>query len=225
MIPWNKGLTKATHPSVAKTSATMRARKVDNFAAWRRDHVIAYPSFPRNGMLAEFIGVVLGDGHIQQFPRTERLIIVGDARKMDFINRYAAITKVLFRKTPMIGKVAASNAVRISIYQKFISERLGIPSGNRKNFPYRMPEWIRARRAYTIRFLRGLYEAEGYLCVHLPTCTHNFGFSNFNQHLLGIVARALRELEFHPEIRHNAIRVRRKSEVERLRKLLHFREY
>lgn len=74
-------------------------------------------------------------------------------------------------------------------------------------------------------FVRGLFEAEGYLSIHLPTCTYNFAFVNYNQHLLNIVENALRRLEFHPEVRHNAIRIRRKAEVERLKKLIHFREY
>jgi hypothetical protein len=76
-----------------------------------------------------------------------------------------------------------------------------------------------------VRFLRGLFEAEGSLSIHLPTCTYNFAFSNTNQYLLKIVEIGLKRLEFHPEVRHNAIRIRRKAEVEELKNLLHFRQY
>ncbi|KKW30096.1 MAG: hypothetical protein UY74_C0052G0008, partial [Candidatus Kaiserbacteria bacterium GW2011_GWC2_52_8b] len=76
---WSKGYTKETHPSVRKISETMKNRKIDNFAEWRKKAIrdgrirVHFPRLPQNGDLAELIGVVLGDGHIEKFPRTERL--------------------------------------------------------------------------------------------------------------------------------------------------------
>jgi hypothetical protein len=43
--------------------------------------------------------------------------------------------------------------------------------------------------------------------------------------LLNIIDNTLRQLEFHPEVRNNAIRIRKKAEVERLKNLLQFRQY
>jgi len=209
----------------AKISATMKARRVDNFKRWRAEHPVFYADLPRNGDLAEYIGVVLGDGHIEKFPRTERITIAGDTRKPEYIWRYAALTEKLFYKKPTVAKEKNVNALRISLYQKFISKRLGIPTGDRKNFPYRLPQWISHNKRYTLGFLRGLFEAEGYLSIHLPTCTYNFAFVNYNQHLLLIVKNLLIQLEFHPEVRHNAIRIRRRAEVIRLKELIHFRDY
>ncbi|HUC31571.1 MAG TPA: LAGLIDADG family homing endonuclease [Candidatus Paceibacterota bacterium] len=203
----------------------MKARKIDNFKKWRDSHRVRYAEIPHNGDLAEYIGVVLGDGNIEAFPRTERITIVGDAKKMDFIYRYTKMTQSLFKKAPAVAKASYSNAVRISLYQKFISKRLEIPTGNKEQFPHILPLWIENNEQYLIRFLRGLYEAEAYLSIHLPTSTYNFGFVNTNPYLLKIVEIALRRLEFHPEIRHNAIRIRKKAEVERLKNLLHFRQY
>jgi DNA-binding transcriptional regulator WhiA len=203
----------------------MKCRKLDNFREWREKHPVHYASIPKNAALAEYIGVVLGDGHIEKFPRTERIVTAGDAKKMGFIRRYAKLTGMLFHKKPAVAKASYSNAVRISLYQKFISKRLGIPTGNRKDFPYKLPSWIQKNKKCTVGFLRGLFVAEGYLSIHLPTCTYNFAFVNLNQHLLYIVEHLLRKLEFHPEVRHNAIRIRKKAEVERLKKLIAFREY
>jgi hypothetical protein len=225
MPSWSKGFTKETHPSVRKISDTMKTRKIDNFKNWRKSHRVRYANIPRNGDLAEYIGVVLGDGNIQAFPRTERIVIAGDAKKMGFINHYAKMTEFLFKKTPIIMKAGYSNAVRISLYQKFISKRLGVPTGDKEQLAYVLPSWIEGNERYLVRFLRGLYEAEAYLSIHLPTCTYNFGFVNTNPYLLKIVEVALRRLEFHPEVRHNAIRIRKKAEVERLKNLLQFRQY
>ena len=203
----------------------MKERKIDNFRKWRNEHPVYYAPLPRGGDLAEYIGVTLGDGNIEKFPRTERIVIVGDLHKPEFIKRYAIMTKSLFKKSPTIEKMSTSNALRLSLYQKFISARLGIPTGNKRNFHYILPLWIKGDEAFLIRFLRGLYEAEASISIHLPTCTYNFAFSNHNPFLLSIVENALRRLEFHPEVRNNAIRVRRMAEVERLKNLLRFRQY
>ncbi|MGD1003405.1 MAG: LAGLIDADG family homing endonuclease [Minisyncoccia bacterium] len=208
-----------------KISRTMKARKIDNFKNWRDSHRVRYALIPHSGDLAEYIGVVLGDGNIEACPRTERLIIVGNSNNPGFIRRYARLTHLLFNKKPTTTKIRNVNAFRISLYQKYISERLGIASGNRKDTPYTLPNWIENNDIFSIRFLRGLFEAEGSLSIHLPTCTYNFSFSNHNAYLLNIVEHILRRLEFHPEIRNNAIRIRRKAEVKRLKKLIAFREY
>ncbi len=203
----------------------MKARKIDNFKNWRESHCVHYANLPHDGDLAEYIGVVLGDGNIEKTPRTERLVIAGDAKKIEFIYRYAKMTELLFKKTPVVMKAGYSNAVRISLYQKFISKRLGIPTGDKGRLIYKLPRWIEDDARHTIRFLRGLYEAEGSLSVHLPTSTYNFTFSNTNSSLLKIVEILLKRLEFHPEVRNNAIRIRRRAEVEKLKNLIEFRKY
>ncbi len=228
---WCRGFTKETHPGVAKISATMKARKIDNFKQWRLGMMeageikSAYPPFPKSAMLAEYIGVTLGDGHIEQFPRCERITIAGDLHKMGYIWHYFQLTKKLFDKKPIVAKAKNSNGVRLSLYEKHISDRLGIPVGSRKNLDYKLPAWIDENPDYLVGFLKDLFEAEAYLSVHLPTCTYNFAFVNLNPYLLKIVENSLRKLEFHPEVRHNAIRLRKKAEVERFRTLISFREY
>ena len=213
------------HPSIKKTSETMKRRGVDNFRKWRELHAVEYLELQPSGDLAEYIGVVLGDGNIERFPRTERLTITGDFKKSQFILRYANFTEMLFGKKPKLEKALRSDGFRLSLYQRHISERLGVPTGNRKDFAYILPKWIEGSEEYLIRFLRGLFEAEGSLSIHLPTSTYNFEFTNYNKYLLDIVEKALYRLEFHPEVRHNAIRIRRKAEVERFKNLIRFRQY
>lgn len=50
-------------------------------------------------------------------------------------------------------------------------------------------------------------------------------FSNRNSKLLENVKNGLVRFGFHPEIRSNAIRLRKKAEVECFRKLINFRTY
>ena len=144
-MSWSKGFTKETHPSIAKISATMKARKIDNLKNWRLKMIqegrmkSKYPPFPKSAILAEYIGVTLGDGHIEQFPGCERLTIAGDFHKMGYIWHYFDLTEELFGKKPTVAKAKNSNGVRLSLYEKHISDRLGIPIGSRKGLHYRLP--------------------------------------------------------------------------------------
>lgn len=228
---WNKGLTKETDFRVLKISRTMRSKRIDNFRKWRDEMreigkiPDSYPPFSESENLAEYIGIVLGDGNIGKFPRTERIIIVGNANNDGFIRRYAKLTESLFNKKPTLSHDKGANAVRISLYQKKISDRLGIPTGNRGRLNLKIASWIWKNKKYLIPLLRGLFEAEGSLSIHIPTGTYNFQFKNKNKSLLKIVLRSLKLLGYHPEIRINSIRLRKKTEVESFRKLIHFRVY
>lgn len=230
-MSWNKGLTKETSLSVMKISQTMKRKHLDNFLNWRNRMKeigkipIEYPKFKPSEDLAEFIGVVLGDGNISRFPRTERLLLVGNANNPGFINHYAKIVMELFRKKPTIMKAKYANALRLSIYQKHIADRLEIPTGDRSKLHIKIPRWIWNSNQYVIKLLKGFFEAEGSLSIHLPTCTYNFQFKNNNTSLLSIVKRGLVLLGFHPEIRINSIRLRKRAEVENFKNIIQFRKY
>lgn len=229
--PWNKGRTKETDASVNKISSTMKARGIDNFKVWRdkmkRMGKIksSYPAFKRDRNLAEIIGVVLGDGHICVFPRTESLRIVGNSKNKEFIERYSHIVEEVFCKKPRVSKRKDSNATDITIYEKYISRRLGIPCGAREHMKTTVPEWIRKDRKFIIAYLRGLYEAEGSCHTHKKTYTHKLLFSNTNKSLLSIVFSLMRGLEFHPHASKNKIQISRKDEVQKAINLLQFRCY
>lgn len=214
-----------------KISETMRVRHLDNFKQWRDKMKklgkikSMYPVLKKDGSLAELIGIVLGDGHICKHPRCDSLRITGDAKKMEFVNYSAHLIEVVFDKKPTLSKVKRSNAMTVTIYEKEISKRLGIPYGSRKDLDYTPPKWILRSRANTIHFLRGLYEAEGSLCYHPPTSTHKLFFANKNQHLLKLVAMLVEGLGFKQNTYINKVQVSRKAEVQELKNLLHFRSY
>lgn len=229
---WSKGFTKETHPSIAKMVETFKKKKIDNFREWRNRMKklgkirSKYPMFKKNGDLAELIGVVLGDGHIESFPRTESLTISGNSNNIGFINRYAKLITKLFHKSSYVAKTnKAMSCTRIRIYQKYISKRLGIPAGNRSKIKISIPRWILKNKHFLLRHLRGLYEAEGSFSVHKPTCTYKFLFSNTNESLLRNVYRGLKILGFYPHESKYKIQISRKREVYKIKNLLKFRQY
>ncbi len=229
-VPWNKGHTKETHPSVMKTSQTMRRRGIDNFMAWRQNMVkegiirAHYPTLLHSETVAELIGVILGDGNISKFPRCERLILSSNSCNKQFIERYSRLIKIVFEKPPHLEKVKDQNCIRLSIYQKKISQRLRIPTGDRRHLNIFLPKWIQKNKKFLISCLKGLFEAEGSLSIHQPTCTYNFQFANRNINLLNFVEESLRKLGFHPERRLNSVRLRKKVEVLSFEKIIQFRK-
>jgi hypothetical protein len=214
---WNKGLTKKTSESLAKTwRDRMKAEgKIKS----------SYEQFEKSGDLAELIGVVLGDGHLYKHERCESLRITGASYKPEFIYHYAALVETIFRKKPTISKVKRINSMTVTVYEKNISVRLGIPTGSRHQLNYILPEWIADKPEHIIRFLRGLYEAEGTLAFHPGTFTHKFIFTNANEHLLSLVMMLVTGLGYHPHRTHWKIQVSKKDEVQKLADLLQFRHY
>lgn len=228
---WNKGLTKETNYSVKKISDTMKLRKIDNFRVWR-DRMKAegkikseYHLLPKNEDLAELIGVVLGDGHIWKYERTEELSIFSNANNPGFIKRYSKLIDIVFNKKPTVRPHSKQNCIRIRIYEKLISKRLGVPISPRLHKKIDIPLWISKNKKYVIRYLRGLYEAEGSHSIHLPTYTYKVHFSNRNESMLKNVFKLVSRLGFHPHESKYAIQLSRKDEVLRFIKLINFRKY
>lgn len=231
-ISWNKGLTKETSNSVNKISQTFLRKELDNFSVWRakmkKEGKIrsAYPDLLKNGDLAELIGVVLGDGHIDKCPRTDGLMIFSNSNNNGFIERYSLLIERIFDKKPTALRAGKGiNCIRIRIYQKKITDRLEVPAGNRSNLKIEIPEWISKNREFLIRYLRGLYEAEACFCVHKPTGTYKLLFSNRNESLRKIVFDGLEALGFHPHISGHQVQISRKEEVYKCKELLKFRQY
>ncbi len=202
----------------------MKEKGLDNFADWRKKQPVPQ-ELKRNGDLAELIGMVLGDGSLHKYARTEGLRIVLPLKKSGMVQRYALLVETVFGKKPSVIPHKTSASMLITLYQKNISERLGVPTGSRHEMAHSVPEWIFQNREFVIRYLRGLYEAEGCIAHHLPTYTHKLIFTNYNQSLLDVVYGLLEGLGFHPHKTVRDVQISRKAEVYDAVKLIHFGEY
>jgi len=228
---WNCGKTKENDPRVRKISETFKAKRIDNFAQWRLKARLAgkipltHTPLARTEQLAFLVGLILGDGHIEKFPRSERLHIVLGTDKPLLWQHVVKVVQNVFAKEAWVQRRKREACVEISLYQTRLSERLGIPAGDRRNCEVQLPEWIWADRRYLIACLKGLFESEGSYSVHAPTYTHNLSFSNSNVTLLNEAERALASLGFHPERRSYAVRLRKKHEALRFIEFIGFRSY
>jgi len=231
LVPWNKGKTKLTDTSVRKISETMKIKRIDNFTKWRKEAKLSGKicdndiKIKRENSLAFIVGLILGDGNIYVFPRTECLRITLGTDKPDLAFYVVKIMEKVFNKAPSMRKRNDSNCFNITFYQKNLSHRLEIPSGSRAKLGIKLPSWIWEKDSFLISALRGLFEAEASYCVHEKTYTYNFEFSNRNPSLLNEVERGLVFLGFHPERRSYAVRLRKKAEAIGFRDLIRFRTY
>ncbi len=122
-----------------------------------------YSSLRKTTELAEFIRILLGDGHIQKFPRTERIVITCGTHvsKTRYIKRIVGIVIKVFDKQPSVLKRKDNSAFDISLYQCKLCSRLGIPAGNKIKNNVGVPEWIKNKKQYMISCLKGLFETDG----------------------------------------------------------------
>lgn len=228
---WNKGKTKENNLSVKKISDTMKSRRLDNFKIWRDKMKLEgkikseYLPFKKDADLAELVGVILGDGHIRTFPRTEELSIFSNANNKGFVKRYVSLVEKVFDKKPAETIHSGGNCIRIRLYQKNISKRLDVPLSPRRDLVIKIPNWIFRDKNYIVRYLRGLYEAEGSHSVHVPTSTYKVQFSNRNKSMLENVHKLVSKLGFHPHGGTDMVQLSRKGEVYRFLDLIEFRKY
>lgn len=228
---WNKGKTKFNNTSVKKISDSFKLKRIDNFAAWRTKARLSNKipnttiSLKRNKALAFLIGLILGDGNIYQYQRTQGLKITLGTDKPKLWQHVSKLMTKVFKKEPGLYFPKTSASVYLNLYQKNLDQRLQIPPGPKKKLNLKFPKWVWQKKQFIIATLKGLFEAEGSLSIHKKSYTYNLSFSNYNKGLLDAVEKALKLLNFHPERRVNAIRLRRKNEVERFIELIKFRTY
>jgi intein-encoded DNA endonuclease-like protein len=183
-----------------------------------------FSEFEKDENLAELIGVVLGDGHIRKYPRTEELSIFSNAKNKGFVNRYSDLILKIFNKQPAVTK-HGDGCVRIRIYQKNIQKRLGVPYSPRGELRIEVPNWILKNKKYIVSYLRGLYEAEGCYCTHEKTSTFKMFFTNRNISMLNNVYELVKYLGFHPHRSLYQVQLSKKVEVHEFLRLIQFRVY
>jgi len=135
------------------------------------------------------------------------------------------LVEKIFDKKPTANQHSGKNCIRIRIYQKHISDRLGVPFSPRGKLKILVPVWISSNKKYIVRYLRGLYEAEGSHSVHKATYTYKVQFSNRNVSMLENVFKLVSILGFHPNKSKNMIQLSKKDEVFKFIKLIQFRKY
>lgn len=113
--------------------------------------------------LAEFIGIMLGDGGIYQ----NQITIVIDSRDSLLKNHIKRLFRNLFKLELHEYKQKNQNALKLYRCNKAIVKillRYGLKRGNKVKNEIKIPSWIKLDNDYTVKCLRGLILTDG--CVY-----------------------------------------------------------
>jgi hypothetical protein len=123
--------------------------------------------YPRKSVrLAEFVGILMGDGGI-----TARQVIITlhSENDKEFAEYYAGLCEILFGIRPSITKIKSCNAVNVVISRTDLVEwchGLGLPIGHKIRQGLDIPDWIKKNPHYSRTCLRGLVDTDGSVFIH-----------------------------------------------------------
>lgn len=161
---------------------------------------------PRSIDLAEFVGIMLGDGNIGKLQISITLNSIVDADYSIFVSN---LCNSLFGCYPIIMKKKDCNA--LSVYYngvnlvKFLTT-IGMKIGNKVKQQVGVPNWVKQKIEYKIACLRGLMDTDGGVFIHKYKVNNKdysyrkICFTNRSVPLLRFVYDTLKELGFTAKI-------------------------
>ena len=161
----------------------------------------------RSEIFAEFIGIMLGDGGINnEWQANITVNAVADKKYADYISK---ICLHLFGIVPTIRQRKTKQATVISLASTSVVDFLvaqGLPRGNKLSAGLKIPAWIMENREYRIACVRGLVDTDGCLYIHRHAVAgkqyRNLGFcfTSYSPNLILQVASILAENGIKPSI-------------------------
>lgn len=167
----------------------------------------------RSVELAEFIGIMMGDGGISKYQISVTLHHIDDLEYASFV---ADLIKKLFKISPSIYHSPQHSVNDIVVSRKELVEHLhelGLPIGNKVKQQFDIPEWIKNNRTFSTACLRGLVDTDGSVFTHryrvkgTQYAYKKLSFSSASTPLLQSVHAILRKLGIHSKLRERDIRV------------------
>lgn len=185
--------------------------------------------------LAEFVGILLGDGNIFVKKYSSKHVvyqvrICGDKNnEKDYMLYFVrSLIIELFKLVPKV-KFHKNSAIYICINSKPLVEflkKIGLKSGNKITNCITIPFWIKCKKSYLQACIRGLIDTDGSV-FRLSNKNPNYiriSFKNRNKKLLKDVKVALTKLGFSPsKIIYFNIFITRQSDVKKYVKEIGFK--
>lgn len=120
-----------------------------------------------SGRLAEFFGIMMGDGGINNlWQATITLNALSDSQYSRYVSD---LCKVTFGITPAMRRRKSGNALVISLASTSIIDFLvaqGLVRGNKLKGGLRIPKWILGKSLFRKSCVRGLIDTDGCFFVH-----------------------------------------------------------
>ena len=165
-----------------------------------------YTTPKKSTTLAEFVGIMLGDGGITETQATITLNTIADKQYIKFVTD---LGDKLFGQKPKIAPrkdCLATNLRYSGINLVNYLLKIGLKPGDKVKHQVGVPDWILKSTKYKVACLRGLMDTDG--CI--SKCTHKYRsksytylnpcFANRSKPLLDFVTNTLSELKLHPSV-------------------------
>jgi len=127
-----------------------------------------------NNELAEFIGIILGDGTLTKYFIRISLNAKDERPYSEYI---VNLCEKLFHIKPLVRKERNANLLSIELFSvkmcKFLNETLKIPFGNKIKNKSKIPEIIMNDSALSLSCLRGLVDTDGTVCDYVYFSSYN----------------------------------------------------
>lgn len=158
----------------------------------------------KSRLLAEFLGIVMGDGGLTDYQLTITLHATDDREYSQFVIR---LIYSLFGLNPSIRK--RESVINIVISRKDLVELCGengLKVGNKIRQKIDMPIWIKNNLNHRIACLRGLVDTDGCVFNHryrIKGKSYSYkklSFTSMSEPLLSSVQETLKQLDFHPRL-------------------------
>ncbi|HEY9583518.1 MAG TPA: LAGLIDADG family homing endonuclease [Candidatus Paceibacterota bacterium] len=120
----------------------------------------------RDAQLAEFVGIMIGDGNITDYAITITLDTLADKEYILYVKN---LLKKLFGINPKIYNLKKYRATNITIQRKNLTEfcgTLGLGVGDKIRQNLDIPNWIKENSDFYIACIRGLFDTDGCVFNH-----------------------------------------------------------
>jgi hypothetical protein len=121
----------------------------------------------RSKKLAEFVGIMMGDGGVSKYQLAITLHRYDDRLYSYFVKR---LIKELFnlKTTTVRRKKELANTIMISRIKlvEYAIDSLGLVLGNKVRQEFDIPGWIKRDKEYLIACMRGLFDTDGSVFTH-----------------------------------------------------------
>ena len=148
----------------------------------------------RSEALAEFIGIMIGDGCLTTYQTSISVSSLVDVEYSEYVK---TLTTQLFGIKPYIKHMKNANCITLTCSSialvEFLHEQ-GLPIGNKVKQSHTIPSWIWGDSAYIVACLRGIFDTDG--CIFLER--HDINGRSYGYRRMSFVSasRALRESIF-----------------------------
>lgn len=118
--------------------------------------------------LAEFIGIMLGDGGITSYAN-QICITLNNRDDKGYIEFVSALIEKLFSRKPSIIDHKSAFASKILVSSMDLVDylvSLGLKKGNKITLQVDIPDWIKNNKSYSIACVRGLVDTDGCIFKH-----------------------------------------------------------